>query len=133
MHHLLHHRGNEAGFTAPQVRRLARKLAPATIDDVALVMTADSLGRPPKDASDSAPLIAQLLEKARALAIEREAPRPLIQGRHLVELGRKPGPEFKAILGAAFEAQLDGVFTDENGGMTWLEGYLRDPDPWRNA
>ena len=51
MHHLLHHRGNEAGFTAPQVRRLARKLAPATIDDVALVMTADSLGRPPKDAS----------------------------------------------------------------------------------
>jgi tRNA nucleotidyltransferase (CCA-adding enzyme) len=132
-HHLPHQRGREEGFTASQVRRLARKLAPATIDELALVMTADSLGRPPKDGSDTAPIIGQLLEQARTLAIAEAAPRPIILGRHLVELGRKPGPEFKRILAAAFEAQLDGVFSDENGGMTWLEGYLRDPNPWRNS
>jgi len=133
VNHLLHHRGRDAGFTASHVRRLARKLAPATIEDLALVMMSDALGRPPKDASDSAPLIEQLRSQAHALALAQEAPRPILLGRHLVELGRRPGPEFKPILAAAFEAQLDGVFSTELEGLTWLEGYLRDPDPWRNS
>jgi tRNA nucleotidyltransferase (CCA-adding enzyme) len=133
MHHLLHHHGPESGFSSSQVRRLARKLAPATIEELALVMRADALGRPPKDDSDTLPLIEQLRAKAQSLALADEAPRPLVLGRHLVELGRRPGPEFKPILAAAFEAQLDGIFSDEAGGLTWLEGYLRDPNPWRNS
>jgi tRNA nucleotidyltransferase (CCA-adding enzyme) len=133
VNHLLHHRGRDGGFTPSHVRRLARKLAPATIEELALVMTSDAMGRPPKDASDSAPLIEQLRTQARALALAQQAPRPIILGRHLVELGRRPGPEFKPILAAAFEAQLDGVFSNEMDGLTWLEGYLRDPNPWRNS
>jgi len=125
MHHLAHHHGKQGGFSDSQVRRLARKLAPATIDDLSLVMSADSRGRPPLDPSLDLALIESLRGRAHALALESAAPRPLVLGRHLLVLGRKPGPGFTPILAAAFEAQLDGAFTDEAGGVAWLEGYLK--------
>jgi len=124
MQHLAHHHGGQGGFSDSQVRRLARKLAPATIDDLALVMSADSRGRPPLDPAGDLALIETLRGRAHALALESAAPRPLVLGRHLLLLGRRPGPEFTPILAAAFEAQLDGAFADEAGGMAWLKKYL---------
>jgi tRNA nucleotidyltransferase (CCA-adding enzyme) len=57
--------------------------------------------------------------------VEREAPKPIVLGRHLVALGVKPGPHFKPALDAAFESQLDGAFYDEAGGVEWMKNYLR--------
>jgi len=125
VHHLAHHHGSPGTFSDAQVRRLARKLAPATIDDLALVMTADALGRPPKSPLETRALIERLQAKAAALALETTAPRPLVLGRHLIGLGHAPGPEFKRILDAAFEAQLDGAFADEEGGIAWVKAFLR--------
>jgi len=48
-----------------------------------------------------------------------------MKGRHLLELGYKPGPLFKRTLDQAFEAQLDGSFSDEIGGMVWLRSHLQ--------
>jgi tRNA nucleotidyltransferase (CCA-adding enzyme) len=124
-HHLAHHHGKEGDFSDTQVRRLARKLAPATIDDLAVVMTADSLGRPPLGSEAILKLIAQLRAKAASLAIGDSAPHPLVLGRHLIALGRKPGPDFKPALDTAFEAQLDGQFSDEAGGVEWLRHFLQ--------
>ncbi len=123
VYHLVHHRGHNSGYSEPQVRRLARKIAPATLEELALVMTADSNGRPPLESPDTLVLIARLRAQAQALALENAAPRPLLQGRHLVAIGRKPGPEFKPLLDAAFEAQLDGAFTDEAGAIAWLKAH----------
>lgn len=123
IHHLAHHHGRTE-FTDTSVRRLARKLAPATIDDLAVVMRADHAGRPPLSSPETLARIDQLQAKARALALEKSAPRPLVLGRHLVALGRQPGPEFKPILDEAFEAQLDGAFADEAGGVAWLRNRL---------
>ena len=123
VHHLAHHHG-QAEFSDTSVRRLARRLAPATIDDLVLVMRADHEGRPPLRSADSLARIDQLQAKARALAVEKSAPRPLVLGRHLVALGRTPGPKFKPILAEAFEAQLDGAFNDEAGGLAWLKQRL---------
>jgi tRNA nucleotidyltransferase (CCA-adding enzyme) len=125
-HHLAHHHGHQGDFSDTQVRRLARKLAPATIDDLAIVMTADSLGRPPLGSENILELIAQLSAKANVLALGDAAPRPLVLGRHLIALGRTPGPDFKPTLDAAFEAQLDGAFTDEAGGVQWLIKHLKN-------
>jgi tRNA nucleotidyltransferase (CCA-adding enzyme) len=122
--HLAHHHGRDGGFSDSQVRRLARKLAPAGIDDLALVMAADALGRPPLPADDILALVGRLRSAALSLRIESEAPKPLVQGRHLLALGRKPGPDFTPILSEAFEAQLDGAFTDEAGGVAWLRSRL---------
>jgi tRNA nucleotidyltransferase (CCA-adding enzyme) len=123
-HHLVHHHGPDGDFSDSHVRRLARKLTPATIDDLALVMTADSQGRPPLHSPETLGLIGKLRHKAHALALARKAPQPLVLGRHLLTLGRTPGPDFKRMLDAAFEAQLDGAFIDEAGGVVWLRAFL---------
>jgi tRNA nucleotidyltransferase (CCA-adding enzyme) len=106
------------------VRRLARKLAPATIDDLALVMRADANGRPPLQSPEIHARIDELVARAGALAIAERAPKPIVLGRHLIELGEKPGPNFKPTIEAAFEAQLDGAFADETGGIAWLKTHL---------
>ncbi|HVW21132.1 MAG TPA: polynucleotide adenylyltransferase [Opitutaceae bacterium] len=124
VHHLIHHHGSQGGFSDAQVRRLARKLVPASIDELALVMTADSLGRPPLQSPETLVLIDKLRGKARQLELADAAPKPLMLGRHLMALGRRPGPDFKPLLEAAFEAQLDGAFADEAGGLAWLRAHL---------
>jgi tRNA nucleotidyltransferase (CCA-adding enzyme) len=90
-----------------------------------LVMRADSNGRPPLPSSEIHARIDELVAKAHALAVADSAPRPLVLGRHLLQLGMKPGPEFTPILDAAFEAQLDGGFADEAGGIAWLRDFLK--------
>jgi tRNA nucleotidyltransferase (CCA-adding enzyme) len=121
--HLAHHHG-AAQFTDTSVRRLARKLAPATIDDLAVVMHADANGRPPLTSPEIHARVDELVTKAHALAIADAAPKPIVLGRHLVQLGLKPGPDFKPIIDAAFEAQLDGAFGDEAGGIVWLRHHI---------
>ncbi|HUL54277.1 MAG TPA: polynucleotide adenylyltransferase [Opitutaceae bacterium] len=128
LHHLAHHHGHP-GFSDSAVRRLARKLAPATIDDLCLVMWADHLGRPPVVSGDTESRIHALGDTARALAVRDAAPRPLILGRHLLELGLRPGPQFKPILAACAEAQEEGAFVDEAGGRAWLKEHLRTRAP----
>jgi hypothetical protein len=43
-------------------------------------------------------------------------------GRHLVELGLEPGKMFGAILDKAYEAQLEGTFSDLPQAWQWLAG-----------
>jgi tRNA nucleotidyltransferase (CCA-adding enzyme) len=52
------------------------------------------------------------IKKAKELAVETEAPKPILMGRHLIELGLKPSPDFKKILDAVYESQLDGKVTN---------------------
>ena len=107
------------------MRRLALRLAPATIGDLAVVMAADALGRPPLPAEGILALVGRLQARADSLSVQARAPRPIVLGRHLIALGRTPGPDFRPLLDAAFEAQLDGAFSDEAGGLAWLGQRLR--------
>ncbi len=127
LNHLMHHNGrdgNDTHFSDTSIRRLSRRLLPATIDDLCLVMRADHDGRPPKHSSETLARIDELREAARRLAIADAAPKPILQGRHLIAAGMAPGTQFKAILDAAFEAQLEGAFTDESGAIAWLKQKL---------
>ncbi len=110
------------------VRRLARRLAPETLDGLCLVMTADSFGRPPSPRRLPEAVVA-LQDKAAELNLRDRAPKPILLGRHLIEAGRKPGPEFARILEAAFEAQLEGQFADLAGARRWLNDWLERSDP----
>jgi len=123
--HMVHHSGN-GEFSDTAVRRLARKLSPATIDDLCAVMTADSLGRPPLHSPETHALIEKLRARSRALDLQAAAPRPLLLGRHLLAAGLPAGPALKPILDAAFEAPLDGAFPDEATALIWLRNYLND-------
>ena len=94
-------------------RRLARKVE---TDLLYRVAKADSLGRNPewlpKEKWFKAEAQEWFIEKARELAIEKEAPKPILMGRHLIELGLKPSPKFKEIIDAVYEMQLDGKITN---------------------
>jgi tRNA nucleotidyltransferase (CCA-adding enzyme) len=124
VHHLAHH-ANPEPMRDTTVRRLARKLEPASLDDLLAVMTSDHLGRPPLVSEEALRRIDELRAVARRLTLEHQAPKPLVLGRHLIALGIKPGPHFKPALDAAFESQLDGAFYDEAGGVEWLRNWLR--------
>jgi tRNA nucleotidyltransferase (CCA-adding enzyme) len=67
---------------------------------------------------------AWLLAMATRLSVADAAPQPLLLGRHLQQLGLAPGLAYKKILDAAFEAQLDGQFDNEEQGVVWLRNYL---------
>lgn len=112
---------NEA--TDRSVRRLAKRLEPETIESLCVVMTADHFGRPPKPRIVHEGITA-LRAKATELKIQASAPRPILQGRHLLELGLVQSRALGVILSHAFEAQLEGKFFDLNGAKHWL---LNDP------
>lgn len=123
--HFAHLGWPTGGEPAPAfLRRLARRLAPANIEQLLLVLRADHLGRPPRRDPASERRIEQLATAARALAIADAAPSPLLLGRHLLAAGLTPSPRFKVILDAAYEAQTDGSFTDPAGAIAWLTRYL---------
>ncbi|MBK9162523.1 MAG: HD domain-containing protein [Acidobacteria bacterium] len=94
-------------------RRLARKVEPDLLYRVA---KADSLGRYPD--GDRSKMIfgseAQewFIERVRSLAVEKKAPDPILLGRHLIDLGLTPSPDFSRILDAVYEMQLDGKVSD---------------------
>ena len=99
------------------IRRLAAKVV--RIDRLIRVAAADDAGRPPFP-SEPEPL-RWLAEQAERLRVADSAPRPIVQGRDLIALGMKPGVEFGRILKAAYEAQLDGEFSDLKGGIEYVE------------
>ena len=106
-------------MTPRAIRRLARRLAPENIEGLAVVMTADAMGRPPLPAVVP-PHVVALLDAARREDVAAAAPAPLLLGRHLIELGLPPGPAIGALLARGYDAQLDGEFVDLDGARTWL-------------
>jgi len=121
---VMHHLAHLQMITERGVRRLANALKPATIEELCLVMTADHFGRPPKPQIIHEGVTA-LRAKAEALRLREAAPKPILQGRHLIARGLSPGTEFGKILEAAFEAQLEGAFADLDGALKWLNGKVK--------
>lgn len=100
------------------VRRLARQVK--RIDRLVRVARADHAGRPPKQ-FDGFPAGEWLLDRARSLAVEDRAPAPIVMGRHLLELGVQPGPDVGQLLSECYEAQLDGLFSTLDEGLTYAK------------
>jgi len=86
-------------------RRLAQK---ANLELLARVAKSDCLGR---TGTFDCTAMDWFLEKARELGVDRSPPKPLLLGRHLLELGMTPGPEIGALLKRVYEKQLDGEIT----------------------
>ena len=105
------------------IRRLAVKVR--RIDRLVRLCSADAGGRPPltKGEFKEGPW---LLERARQLNIQAQVPQPLVMGRHLIELGMRPGIEFKEILKYCYEAQLEGKFGNKKKAKQFLFNYLKE-------
>ncbi|MBH0209529.1 MAG: HD domain-containing protein, partial [Nitrospira sp.] len=106
------------------VRRLARHVT--RIDRLVRVARADHAGRPPKP-FDGFPAGEWLLERAKQLNVESHAPVPIVMGRHLLDLGIQPGPEMGRVLDDCYEAQLDGLLSTLEEGLTYVRSHLTLP------
>ncbi|MCA9288554.1 MAG: CCA tRNA nucleotidyltransferase, partial [Phycisphaerales bacterium] len=53
------------------------------------------------------------------------APDPVVTGDELIGLGMTPGPGFSGLLAAAYDAQLEGLFGDREGGVRWVRARER--------
>jgi tRNA nucleotidyltransferase (CCA-adding enzyme) len=110
---------------APAVRRLAHRLAQKGTDvpTLCLVAEADANGRTTPRVLNGEPyesgpwLISKLVE----FTVQKEGPKPILMGRHLIAMGVKPGPDMGRILSEGFAAQLDGEFSDEEGALEWMK------------
>ncbi len=88
-------------------RRLAHKV---DLELLARVAKSDCEGRQPGNFDCTA--MDWFLERARALGVQHRPPAPILLGRHLLELGIKPGPRVGEILKAIYEQQMDGKVTN---------------------
>jgi tRNA nucleotidyltransferase (CCA-adding enzyme) len=90
-------------------RRLARK---CELELLYRVARADTLGRNapwvPREKWYTAVPQEWFIARARALAVEQQAPKNILMGRHLLEMGLKPSPLVGRIVDAVYEMQLDG-------------------------
>jgi len=107
--------------TPAAVRRLARRLAPATLTEWALVVGADRAGRGSGSSDNPA---AKWLEVAADVGVTKSPVKGLLTGDHLIAAGMRPGPEFKPFLAAALEAQDNGEFDDEAGAIRWFNKHF---------
>ena len=55
-------------------------------------------------------------------------PQPLISGHDLTRHGLSPGPHFKAILDAVYEAQLERQIHSKSGGLEWIDEKIAAGD-----
>ena len=115
--------------TPRAIRRLAMRLAPATIADLLRLIEADYSGRPPLPVGlpDGA---LRIREMAEAQAVHHGPQPPLILGRHVLPyFDDRPGKHIGEVTAAAYEAQADGVFSSLEEGLGWLETYMAELKP----
>ncbi len=107
------------------IKRLSVRV---NIKNLCLIAKADFLGRSTVDAKNRYdPSVEWLFKKANELNVETSAPKKIIMGRDLLNLGFKPGPCIGKLLKEAYNAQLDGKFSDKKEGLEWImqsEFYL---------
>lgn len=105
------------------IRRLATRV---DIPALVRIAWADGAGRDEPEHAGPAdwPPGCWLRARAAGLGVERERPRPFLQGRDLLELGMKPGPAMGALIAASFELQLDGELPDRAAAVAWARARL---------
>ncbi|RPJ48373.1 MAG: HD domain-containing protein [Candidatus Latescibacterota bacterium] len=119
VHHLRPHSLHKGSAGASAVRRLATKVP---IERLVRHARADHYGRTTPDAlARRFPAGDWLLRMANELDVAAHGPHPILMGRHLLDRGWVPGPAMGELLARAFEAQLDGRFTDLEGALRWLQ------------
>jgi poly(A) polymerase len=71
-------------------------------------------------------------EKLAAIAPEAMRPAPLVTGADLIAQGYEPGPQFKKILAALEDEQLEGRLESKEQALTWAQQeFPQEPAPNR--
>lgn len=117
----------KAGDSA--IRRLALRVG--RIDRLVRVAHADMEGSIPVVQADSKVdgALDWLSAQAERLRVAAAAPKPLLQGRHLIDMGYAPSEKFGKWLSMAFEAQIAGRFSDMDGAKAYFKANIGPQNP----
>lgn len=113
-----HHLAPVTLKTDKALRRLSTKVP--RLDLLAQVSRADVGGRPPLVNTKALDSIDAFEEQVRRLSLDDGPPKSLARGEHLIAMGLTPGPRFKELLGAVYDAQIDGDITTEAEAISML-------------
>jgi tRNA nucleotidyltransferase (CCA-adding enzyme) len=102
-------------------RRLAQKV---DLELLARVAMSDCNGR---TGSFDCSGIDWFLERARALGVEHAAPEPILKGRHVLDLGLRPGPAVGRLLKRVYERQLDGRVSTLDEAIAAAREMIAEP------
>lgn len=102
------------------IRRLSTKVP--RLDLLVAVSMADQGGRPPLHNAEAFAKIGAFMGRVRVLDLNDGPPKSLATGDHLIAMGLTPGPRFKELLGAVYDAQLDRSVTTESDAVEMLRG-----------
>ncbi len=109
---------------APAIRRLATKV---NIEDLVRVARADFLGRATREVHPGTyPAGEWLMEQAHRLHVTDAPMKPLLQGRDLMALGLIPSPQFRKILDAVYQEQIEGRIDTRDEAVAYVKSVLRD-------
>lgn len=103
------------------VKRLARRLSPASMREWAWVVEADNRARATASRQGCA---GPWLEIAEREQVQDNPVTAMLRGDHLIAFGMRPGPDFRPVLDDALTAQEAGEFDDEVGARHWLNERL---------
>ena len=105
-----------------RVATLKRFLARPTMDDELALHRVDCLGS--HGLLDNYDF---LLAKREEFSREPLIPPPLVTGRDLIALGLRPGPQFKSLLDAVQNRQLEGTLHSREEALEWLTSHPEFP------
>lgn len=122
VNHLAHTNGEP---TTRAVLRLSSKLKHANIELLSFLVEADASGRYPLPPRSP---LSKWVDIAKECSVSKKGPKPILMGKHLIDLGIPPGPNMGKILKLAFEAQLQDVFRDLEGALSWFKSNNLNED-----
>lgn len=108
--------------TEKAVRKLAVDMGTSNIYELSLLIEADHRGRIPSHGLPDKAV--EMLRISRQEKVEKQKQKKIIEGRHLQELGLTPSPLYGKIIADAYTAQLNGIFTELDGALKWLDDSL---------
>jgi len=123
-HHLKPMQFYQQGAKSAAIRRLANQV---NISELVLLAKADYLGRATPEAMRGDFAAGEwLMQRAKELSVTEKPLPALLQGRDLVKAGLLPSKKFKVILDAAYEAQMDALFSTKEEALSWLKQHLNE-------
>jgi len=120
--HLYHASWRDEAPSKKAVRKLSVKLEPSNISMWYNLVTADCSGRSVEPVNDNVErppyplrkISQEWLSIANDLHVQDSKPEPIVTGKHLIQRGVIPGPDFKGILDSYYQEQLDGNMENIN-------------------
>lgn len=127
-----HHRVSELWQNRKIVTKKAfNRLAADVNGEIMLLIyldAADRAGRDEKPITNLDQEAEWIINKFDELNVTKETIKPLIQGRDLIEMGVKPGPNMGKILKRLYQLQLDNEYETRESGLVFAENLIKQED-----